>query len=123
MTEWSLTAVLDTVTDAVPDREMVVWSSARRTYGEVRERTRGLAAFFRDRGLGARQERSVLALQSKVRDGAKVVSIESGIKPERAKKSRGTEEGSEAKQNEVKEISGGPDRTRICDLYRVKVAL
>jgi fatty-acyl-CoA synthase len=59
--EWSLTAVLDTVTDAVPDREMVVWSSVRRSYGEVRERTRRLGAFFRDRGLGVRRERSELA--------------------------------------------------------------
>lgn len=60
-TDWSLTAVLDTVTDAVPDREMLVWTSVRRTYREVQERTRRLGAFLRDQGLGAHRERAELA--------------------------------------------------------------
>ena len=34
--EWSLPAALDAVTDAVPDREMLVWTTVRRTYAEVR---------------------------------------------------------------------------------------
>ncbi|MBX6387942.1 MAG: AMP-binding protein [Frankia sp.] len=55
--EWSLPAVLDVVTDTVPDREMLVWTSVRRSYGEVRDRTRGLAAFLRAHGLGVRRER------------------------------------------------------------------
>lgn len=58
--EWSLPAAIDAVTDAVPDREMIVWTSVRRTYVEVQDRTRRLGAFFRDRGLGARRERSEL---------------------------------------------------------------
>ena len=58
--EWSLPGVLDVVTAAAPDREMLVWTSVRRTYGEVRDRTRRLAAFFADRGLGAQRERSEL---------------------------------------------------------------
>ncbi|MDT3440310.1 AMP-binding protein [Pseudofrankia sp. BMG5.37] len=58
--EWSLPAVLDVVTDAAPDREMLVWKDVRRTYAEVRDRTRRLAAFFQKRGLGARRERSEL---------------------------------------------------------------
>jgi acyl-CoA synthetase (AMP-forming)/AMP-acid ligase II len=56
-TEWSLPAVLDVVTAAVPDREMVVWKSTRRTFADVAERTRRLGAFFQGRGLGARRER------------------------------------------------------------------
>ena len=51
--DWSLTAVLDTVTGAVPDREMLVWTSVRRTYGEVRERTFGLIAHL-DEGVHRR---------------------------------------------------------------------
>ncbi|HSA52678.1 MAG TPA: AMP-binding protein [Yinghuangia sp.] len=58
--EWSLPAVLDVVTDAVPEREMLVWTTVRRTYAEVRERTRRLAACFQGRGLGVRRERAEL---------------------------------------------------------------
>ncbi|OHV37054.1 MULTISPECIES: AMP-binding protein [Pseudofrankia] len=55
--DWSLSAVLDIVTDAAPGREMLVWNDVRRTYAEVRDRTRRLAAFFRKQGLDARRER------------------------------------------------------------------
>jgi fatty-acyl-CoA synthase len=58
--EWSLPAVIDVVTDAVGDRDMLVWNTVRRSYAEVRERTRRLAAFFQANGLGARRERSGL---------------------------------------------------------------
>ncbi len=60
MTEWSLPDALDAVTAAVPDREMLVWTSVRRTYAEVQERTQRLAAFFAANGLGVRRERSDL---------------------------------------------------------------
>jgi len=59
--EWSLPAAIDAVTGVVPDREMVVWTSVRRTYAEVQARTRRLGAFLRDQGLGVRRERSELA--------------------------------------------------------------
>lgn len=59
--EWSLPAAIDAVTEAVPDREMLVWTSVRRTYAEVQDRTRRLGAFFGDRGVGVRRERSELA--------------------------------------------------------------
>lgn len=58
--EWSLPAAIDAVTEAVPDREMLVWTSVRRTYTEVQERTRRLGAFLRGQGLGVRRERSEL---------------------------------------------------------------
>jgi fatty-acyl-CoA synthase len=62
--DWSLPAVLDVVTDAVPDREMLVWTSpgrsVRRSFGEVADRTRRLAAFLVANGIGARRERAEL---------------------------------------------------------------
>jgi acyl-CoA synthetase (AMP-forming)/AMP-acid ligase II len=58
--EWSLPAVLDVVTEAAPDREMLVWTTVRRTFAEVHLRTRHLAAFLRGHGLGARRERQEL---------------------------------------------------------------
>ena len=58
--EWSLPAAIDAVTDAVPDREMLVWTSVRRSYAEVRERTVRLAAVLRDAGLGVDRERTGL---------------------------------------------------------------
>ena len=60
MSEWSIPAVIDAVTAAVPDREMLVWTSVRRSYGEVQQRTRRLAGFFRARGLGLQRERAEL---------------------------------------------------------------
>jgi fatty-acyl-CoA synthase len=59
-TEWSLPALLDVVTAAAPGREMLVWKDARRTYSEVRDRTRRLAAFFGRHGLRAHRERAEL---------------------------------------------------------------
>jgi acyl-CoA synthetase (AMP-forming)/AMP-acid ligase II len=58
--DWSLPAALDAVTDAVGDREMIVWASVRRTHAEVQQRTRALAAFLRDAGLGVHRERADL---------------------------------------------------------------
>jgi len=55
--QWSLTAALDIVTDADPHREMLIWRNVRRTYGESRVRSAGLADFFLERGLGLRHER------------------------------------------------------------------
>ena len=59
-TEWSLTAVLDTVTDAAPDRDMVVFGADRRSFRQVRDRTRRLAAFLVARGFGVVRERDQL---------------------------------------------------------------
>ncbi len=59
-TEWSIPAAIDAVTAAVPDRDMLVWTTTRRTYAEMQRRTRALAAFFRSQGLGVRRERDEL---------------------------------------------------------------
>ena len=58
--EWSLPGVLDVVTAAAPDRDMLVWTSVRRTFAEVQDRTRRLAAFLHERGLGVQRERDEL---------------------------------------------------------------
>jgi fatty-acyl-CoA synthase len=58
--EWSLPGVLDAVTAAAPDREMLVWKDVRRTFGEVARRTRGLASFLAARGIGLHRDRQEL---------------------------------------------------------------
>jgi 3-oxocholest-4-en-26-oate---CoA ligase len=60
MAQWSLPAVFDVVAATVPDREMIVCGPVRRTYGEVAERSRSLAAFLVGRGIGLHRERSEL---------------------------------------------------------------
>jgi fatty-acyl-CoA synthase len=59
--EWSLSAVQDVVAAAVPERDMLVLDDVRRSYGEVRRRTAGLARFLTEHGLGSHRERSELA--------------------------------------------------------------
>ena len=58
--DWSFVAVHDILAATVPDREMVVCGDVRRTFGEVADRTRSIAAFLGARGLGLRCERSEL---------------------------------------------------------------
>ena len=57
---WSLAAVHDVVAAAIPDREMIVCGDVRRTFADVAERTRSIAAFLTSRGLGVRRERHEL---------------------------------------------------------------
>ncbi|NLD77016.1 MAG: AMP-binding protein [Acidimicrobiales bacterium] len=59
-TQWALTAVHDVVAEAAPDRDMVICGSVRRSFGEVRDRSRGLASFLVGAGLGVRRERADL---------------------------------------------------------------
>lgn len=59
-TQWSIPAVFDVVAAAVPDREAVICGDVRRTFAEVGDRSRRLAAFLWARGLGAQQERGEL---------------------------------------------------------------
>jgi acyl-CoA synthetase (AMP-forming)/AMP-acid ligase II len=60
-TEWSLTRVFDVVGSTIPDRDMVVWGDARRTFGDVLTRADALAAHLRAQGLGLHKERAELA--------------------------------------------------------------
>jgi fatty-acyl-CoA synthase len=58
--EWSFAAVADVVADTAPEREMVACGPVRRTFGEVADRSRSLAAFLVARGVGLRAERGEL---------------------------------------------------------------
>jgi fatty-acyl-CoA synthase len=58
--EWSFAAIHDVIAAAIPDRDMLVWGSTRRTFADVAARTTALASFLAERGLGARRERADL---------------------------------------------------------------
>jgi 3-oxocholest-4-en-26-oate---CoA ligase len=58
--EWSFVAVHDVVAAAAPERAMVLCGTVRRTFGDVAQRTRSLAAFLRGRGVGLHTERAEL---------------------------------------------------------------
>ena len=55
---WTL---FDAVTEALPDREAIVWRDRRLTYRQLHERSRRLAAVLAVGGLGRHTERSALA--------------------------------------------------------------
>jgi acyl-CoA synthetase (AMP-forming)/AMP-acid ligase II len=58
--EFNLAEVSETIAGAVGDRDALVAPSRRVTWTELNERTRRLANFFLDRGLGVRRERPEL---------------------------------------------------------------
>jgi acyl-CoA synthetase (AMP-forming)/AMP-acid ligase II len=60
-TQFNLARVFDTVAEAVPDHEALLWGDRRLTYRQVADRSRRLATYLRSRGLGVRQERDGLA--------------------------------------------------------------
>lgn len=60
MSEWTIGAVLDAVTEAVPDRVMTVCGTRRSTFAESADRARRLANFLAGRGFGAHTERAAL---------------------------------------------------------------
>ncbi len=58
--EWAFAAVHDVLAAAVPDRDMLVCGSVRRTFREVRDRSRSLAAWLLARNVTLRRERAGL---------------------------------------------------------------
>jgi fatty-acyl-CoA synthase len=60
-TQFNLARVFDTVAEAVPDREAIVWGDRRITYAQLADRSHRLATYLRSRGLGVRTERYGLA--------------------------------------------------------------
>ncbi len=60
MGEWTIGQVFDAIADVIPNRVMTVCGERVNTFGEVAERTRGLANFLAGRGLGAHTERQLL---------------------------------------------------------------
>jgi acyl-CoA synthetase (AMP-forming)/AMP-acid ligase II len=60
-TQFNLAVAFETVAGAVPERECLVWGERRVTYGAMAERSRRLASYLAERGLGARRARGSLA--------------------------------------------------------------
>jgi len=58
--EWSIIAVQDVIAAAVPDRDMIVCGDTRRTFDEVARRSKAIASFLGERGLGIHAERVTL---------------------------------------------------------------
>ncbi|HEU4360525.1 MAG TPA: acyl-CoA synthetase [Mycobacterium sp.] len=59
--QFTVSAVVDAVAAAIPDRELVIQNDRRYTYGQIVERSNRLAAYLQSRGLGCHTERSALA--------------------------------------------------------------
>ena len=59
--EFNIGLVHEAVSAAVPDRECIVWRQRRLTYGDVTDRSRRLAVFLRQAGLGCHVSRDRLA--------------------------------------------------------------
>ncbi len=57
---FNLALVNEVITEAIPDREVLVWRDRRLTYGQLGDRSRRLASYLHSRGLGARTERAGL---------------------------------------------------------------
>ncbi len=56
--QFNLSVAFDTLVETLGDRECIVWRDRRLTYGQVAERSRRLASYLHERGLGVRQERA-----------------------------------------------------------------
>jgi fatty-acyl-CoA synthase len=71
--EWALAEVHDLIAASLPDREMLVCGSVRRTFGEVAQRTKSIAAWLGAHGLGVRRERDELERWEKGQDAIALV--------------------------------------------------
>ncbi len=60
-TQFNLALTFETLAGVFPDRDCLVWRDRRVTYGALAERSRRLASYLHDHGLGAHVERSGLA--------------------------------------------------------------
>lgn len=77
--EWSLIEAIDVITEAVGDRELIVWNEVRRTHREVQERSRALARWFAAQGLGVRRERDEI---DRWECGQSTIGLVMGNRPE-----------------------------------------
>ena len=59
--QFNLARTQEAVSAAVPDREYLIWRDRRCTYAQLTERSRRLACYLHERGLGAHVERDRLA--------------------------------------------------------------
>jgi 3-oxocholest-4-en-26-oate---CoA ligase len=60
-TQFNLALAQEAVSAVVPDREYLIWRERRITYGQLTERSRRLACYLHERGLGVHAERDQLA--------------------------------------------------------------
>jgi 3-oxocholest-4-en-26-oate---CoA ligase len=60
MPEWTIGAVVDTIAEAIPEREMTVCGDRRTTFAQMATKTRRFANFLADNGFGVRRERAQL---------------------------------------------------------------
>jgi fatty-acyl-CoA synthase len=58
--EFNLARVQEAISEAIPERECLIFRDRRLTYGSLTERSRRLASYLRSCGLGMRRERSEL---------------------------------------------------------------
>ncbi len=58
--QFNLAKAFDTLVETLADRECIVWRDRRLTYADLAERSRRLASYLHDRGLGVRTERADL---------------------------------------------------------------
>ena len=61
MDEFNIGEVHERVSAAIPDRDALVWGDRRWTYAQMTDRSRRLAAYLHQAGLGCHTERSALA--------------------------------------------------------------
>jgi fatty-acyl-CoA synthase len=59
--DFNLAQLHEAISEAIPDRECLVWRDRRLSYADVTERTRRLAHYLVSRGLGVRRRRAELA--------------------------------------------------------------
>src|SRR5580698_9051947 len=59
--QFNLTRAFDTLVESLADRECVVWKDLRLTYAQVAERSKRLASYLFDQGLGLHTARADLA--------------------------------------------------------------
>jgi acyl-CoA synthetase (AMP-forming)/AMP-acid ligase II len=59
--EFSIALTHEAVSSVVPEREALVWRDRRLTYADLTDRSRRLATYLRQAGLGVRRERPALA--------------------------------------------------------------
>ncbi len=66
--QFNLGLVFETVAATIPEREAIVWGERRFSYAELRDRSRRLAMFLHQHGLGAQRGREGLAGHESAQD-------------------------------------------------------
>ena len=66
--QFNLGLVFETVAATIPDREAIVWGDRRLSFAQLRDRSRRLASFLHNQGLGAHSGREGLAGHESAQD-------------------------------------------------------